>query len=85
MFPNIIQVRGKRFAFRSSIERYKVALAGIPFQKDTHARPDVLVPIKTFATEMGVCVRTIERWSQGARSVAIATEVAPPAVEERSK
>jgi hypothetical protein len=75
MFPNIIQVRGKRFAFRSSIERYKAALAGIPFQNDADARPDVLVPIKIFALEMGVCVRTIERWSEEARNL-VAAEAA---------
>jgi hypothetical protein len=77
MFPNIIQVKRKRFAFRSGIERYKAGLAGIPAPAcaDPGAEPDVLVPIKDFATEMGVCVRTIERWSDEARSTsAVAAE-----------
>jgi hypothetical protein len=68
MFPNIIQVKCKRFSFRSAIDKYKADLAGIPFHADPDARPDVLVPIKTFAMEMGVCVRTIERWSEEARN-----------------
>jgi hypothetical protein len=72
MFPNIIQVKRKRFSFRSAIDRYKADLAGIPFQADPDARPDVLVPIRDFATEMGVCVRTIERWSEEARSTSAA-------------
>jgi hypothetical protein len=70
MFPNIIQVKRKRFAFRSGIERYKAGLAGIPAPAsvDLGVERDVLVPIKDFAMEMGVCVRTIERWSDEARN-----------------
>jgi hypothetical protein len=68
MFPNIIQVKRKRFAFRSAIDQYKARLAGIPVRTDPCAAPDVLVPIRDFATEMGVCVRTIERWSEEARN-----------------
>jgi hypothetical protein len=69
MFPNIIQVKGKRFAFRSAIERYKCSLAGTTFRED--AGPDSLIPIKTFASEMGVTVRTIERWIVDARNAAV--------------
>ena len=61
MFPNVIEQKGRRFFSRRSIERYKATLAGIPFQDDPAAGPDVLVPIRAFASEMGVCVRTIGR------------------------
>lgn len=61
MFPNVIEQKGRRFFSRRGIERYKAMLAGIPFQDDPGDRPDVLVPIRAFASEMGVCVRTIGR------------------------
>jgi hypothetical protein len=61
MFPNVIEQKGRRFFSRRSIEHYKATLAGIPFQDHLGAGPDVLVPIRAFATQMGVCVRTIGR------------------------
>jgi hypothetical protein len=61
MFPNVIEQKGRRFFSRRGIERYKATLAGIPFQDHPDTGPDVLVPIRTFASEMGVCVRTIGR------------------------
>jgi hypothetical protein len=72
--PEIISQNNRRFSFRRSIERYKAELGGIPFRVDPDAGPDVLVPIKTFASEMGVTVRTIERRIAEARHAAIAAE-----------
>ena len=60
MFPNVIEQKGRRFFYGRSIERYKATLGGIPFQHDPGAGPDALVR-SAFASEMGVCVRTIER------------------------
>jgi hypothetical protein len=58
--PNILELNKRRYAWRSGIERYKAELAGIPFQTRADA-PDVLVPIKKLAAELGVTVRTVER------------------------
>jgi hypothetical protein len=74
MFPNLIEHGSRRFFFRSGIERYKAKLAGIPFRDDPDAGPDVMVPIKIFALEMGVTVRTIERRIAESRNAAIAAE-----------
>jgi hypothetical protein len=58
--PNVVEINKRRYVLRSEIERYKAGLAGIPFQAAAGV-PDVLVPIKKFAAEIGVCVRTVER------------------------
>jgi hypothetical protein len=60
IIPDILELNKRRYAWRSRIERYKAELAGIPFQ-DRPDAPDVLVPIKKFAAELGVSVRTVER------------------------
>lgn len=72
MFPRVIEQKGRRFFSRRSIEKYKAALAGVPFQADQDTGPDVLIPIRTFASEMGVCVRTIGRRIEKARDQAVA-------------
>jgi hypothetical protein len=59
-FPLIIEQKGRRFVRRSDAEAYKRALAGLPFETDPNA-PEVLVPMKQFAAELGVCVRTVGR------------------------
>jgi hypothetical protein len=45
---------------RTDAEAYKLALAGLPFEADQNA-PEVLIPVKQFAAELGVCVRTVGR------------------------
>jgi hypothetical protein len=50
--PEILVLNKRRYAWRSKIERHKAELAGIPFHDRTGA-PDVLVPIKKFAAELG--------------------------------
>ena len=70
MFPNLIEHGSRRFFFRSGIERYKAELAGIPFRDNPDAGPDVLIPIKIFASEMGVTIRTIERRIEQVRNAA---------------
>jgi hypothetical protein len=74
MFPNVIEQNGRRYFSRRGIEQYKATLAGIPFRDDPDKGPDFLVPIRVFATEMGVCVRTIGRRIEEARGAAIAAE-----------
>jgi hypothetical protein len=59
-FPQVIEQKGRRFVRRSDAEAYKLALAGLPFEIDQNA-PEVLVPVKQFAAELGVCVRTVGR------------------------
>jgi hypothetical protein len=59
-FPKIIEQKGRRFVLRSDAEAYKRALAGLPFESDLNA-PEVLVPVRQFASELGVCVRTLGR------------------------
>ena len=59
-FPHVIEQKGRRFVRRADAEAYKKALAGLPFEADANA-PEVLVPVKQFAAELGVCVRTIGR------------------------
>jgi hypothetical protein len=69
--PEILVLNKRRYAWRSKIERHKAELAGIPFQDRTDA-PDVLVPIKRFAAELGVSVRTVERRIVDARKATAA-------------
>ncbi len=69
IIPDILELNKRRYAWRSRIERYKAELAGIPFQGRTDA-PDVLVPIKKFAAELGVSVRTAARRIADARKAA---------------
>jgi hypothetical protein len=57
--PSIFRIKERRYFWRSGIERYKADLAGLPFHAP--ASPDELIPIKKFAGELGVCVRTVER------------------------
>jgi len=59
-FPPVIEQKGRRFVRRSDAEAYKLSLAGLPFEADQNA-PEVLVPVKQFAAELGVCVRTVGR------------------------
>ena len=59
-FPPVIEQKGRRFVRRSDAEMYKRQLAGLPFEADPNA-PEVLVPVKQFAAELGVCVRTVGR------------------------
>ena len=59
-FPHVIEQKGRQFIRRTDAEAYKKALAGLPFEADANA-PEVLVPVKQFAAELGVCVRTIGR------------------------
>jgi YbbR domain-containing protein len=59
-FPAIIEQNKRRFVRRSDVEAYKRALAGLPFEPDPKA-PEMLIPVKQFAAELGVCVRTIGR------------------------
>jgi hypothetical protein len=59
-FPSVIEQKGRRFVRRSDAEAYKRSLAGLPFEPDQNA-PEVLVPVKQFAAELGVCVRTVGR------------------------
>jgi hypothetical protein len=66
--PRIFRIKERRYFFRSSIERYKCDLAGLPFHAP--ASPDELVPIRKFASELGVSVRTLERRISEASSAA---------------
>ena len=59
-FPTIIEQKGRRYVPRSEAEKYKKALAGLPFEADQNA-PEMLVPVRQFAAELGVCVRTVGR------------------------
>jgi len=59
-FPTIVEQKGRRFVRRSDAEAYKRALAGLPFESDPSA-PELLVPMRVFAAELGVCVRTVGR------------------------
>jgi hypothetical protein len=58
--PQVFYHGTRRFVSRRAAEKYKAELAGIPFRDDP-AMPDAHVPIKRFAEELGVTVRTIER------------------------
>ncbi len=58
-FPSPITQNGRLFFWRSHLEAYKKALAGLPFEADP--QPDVLVPAAKVATEFGVCRRTLGR------------------------
>lgn len=60
IFPLIVQQKGRRFVRRRDAEKYKHELAGLPFRDETTA-PDVLVPLREFASELGLCVRTLGR------------------------
>ncbi len=59
-FPPVIEQKGRRFVRRSDAERYKCALAGLPFEADPNT-PEMLIPVRQFAAELGVCVRTVGR------------------------
>ena len=59
-FPPIVEQKRRRFVRRRDAEKYKHELAGLPFQADPNA-PEVLVPVRVFAGELGLCVRTLGR------------------------
>jgi len=58
-FPAAVTLKGRMFFWRSHLEAYKRALAGLPFDEDP--QPDVLVPASRAAADLGVCRRTIGR------------------------
>jgi hypothetical protein len=74
-FPPIIEQKGRRFVRRSDAEQYKAALAGLPFESDPRA-PELLIPVRQFAAELGVCVRTIGRRIAESQADAVASEQA---------
>jgi hypothetical protein len=76
--PDILELNKRRYVWRSRIERYKAELAGIPYH-DRPYSPDVLVPIKKFAAELGVSVRTVERRIVEARKAADKSEASAAA------
>ena len=79
MFPKVIKQggRGLRYCLRSGIEQYKAELAGIPYQPSTD--PDMLVPWKVFAREMGVTTRTLwNRHAEATKAVAAADQTRAP-------
>jgi hypothetical protein len=57
--PDIVYQGSRRFVLRSAKDRYIAELAGIPY--DPPPGPDSLIPIKKFAADIGVTVRTVER------------------------
>jgi hypothetical protein len=59
-FPTIVEQKRRRFVRRRDAEKYKHELAGLPFQDEATA-PEVLVPLRVFAGELGLCVRTLGR------------------------
>jgi hypothetical protein len=69
--PSSVDQNGRRYFWRSEVERYKKELAGLPFQNDRNT-PDVLIPAKLFAMELGVCVRTLGRRIAESRNAAAA-------------
>lgn len=74
--PSTVNQNGRRYFWRREIERYKKELAGLPLPEDTPA-PDILVPARQFASELGVCVRTLGRRiaeSRSARATLTAAE-----------
>ena len=60
-FPTIIEQKGRRYVLRSAAEAYKAALAGLPHPSPDPRAPELLVPVRQFAAELGVCVRTVGR------------------------
>jgi hypothetical protein len=67
-FPRVIDQSGRRFFLRSALDAYKMALAGLPYEKPTE--PEELVPIRQAAHELGVCVRTLGRRIAESRATA---------------
>ena len=57
--PSIVYQGSRRFVLRSARDKYIADLAGIPY--DPSPGTDVLIPIKRFAADIGVTVRTVER------------------------
>ncbi len=57
--PSIVYQGPRRFVLRSAKDKYIAELAGIPY--DPLPGSDILIPIKKFAAELGVSVRTVER------------------------
>jgi hypothetical protein len=70
-FPSVIELKGRRYVRSYESERYKRELAGLPFEADP-AAPERLIPIKKFADELGVCVRTVGRRIREAKAEAAA-------------
>ena len=77
-FPSVIKQKGRRFVRRTEAERYKNGLAGLPFEADSNA-PELLVPVKQFAAELGVCVRTVGRRIAETQAETAAAEAAAAA------
>jgi hypothetical protein len=59
-FPPIVEQKRRRFVRRRAAEQYKKQLAGLPFHDDPTA-PETLIPLRVFAEELGLCVRTLGR------------------------
>jgi hypothetical protein len=60
-FPLPVRQRGRLFFWRSKVEEYKRALAGLPPKAPDPDLVDVLVPAVALAAEFGVGRRTIGR------------------------
>jgi len=61
-FPTPVRQAGGRLYFwRSQLEAYKRALAGLPAPEIDPSKPDVLIPAKDAAAEFGFGRRTLGR------------------------
>lgn len=80
-FPSIVTVRGRHYVRRSDFDGYKAELyaaaLGVEPIEPPRVEPEVLVPLKMVARELGVGRRTVGRQIQCA--------VGPEASEERGE
>ena len=60
-FPLPVRQRGHLYFWRSDLEGYKSALAGLPPKELDDNEIDVLVPAAKVAIEFGFCRRTLGR------------------------
>ena len=61
-FPRLVDIRGRRHVRRADWENFKRHLAGMPPRDDDPNAPEIFVPLKQCAAELGRTVRSIERW-----------------------
>jgi len=76
-FPPFVEQEGRLYCFRSKLETYKAALAGLP--PPTSPAIDTLVPAAQAASELGFGRRTLGRRLEEQKAAATETaEAASP-------
>jgi hypothetical protein len=59
-FPIPVVQKNRRYFWRRDLEKYKAALAGLPYLED-ESKPNVLISARQVSLELGFCVRTLGR------------------------